>query len=302
MGSSERKTLVRNENYIVIQGWMVSDLGLKGNELMIYAIVYGFSQLEGQRFTGSLQYLADWTNSTKQGVMKCLRSLEAKGLIEKRETFVNRVKFCEYFASGAVNKVSYPMQQSLTGGMQQSSPNNLERDTLEENIDDKNDRCDKGEALPSDPLESFKKILRETPEAMEWMDSVIAEETDRRARDSMMPILAEDARETTPTAFTRRLIASGYIAEGDLEIGEYNRFFAGLVAECGDWTLVRNSVNYFAKACGEEMRKGITNRLAYAKESIAQGVRTQIHRAEVAERMEAFEERMRKMAREGVRS
>ena len=37
-----------NDNYIVIQSWMVSELGLKGNQLIIYALVYGFSQAEEQ--------------------------------------------------------------------------------------------------------------------------------------------------------------------------------------------------------------------------------------------------------------
>ena len=69
------KQQITNENYITIQGFMVNELNLKGNELLIYAIIYGFSQLDNQEFKGSLQYLADWTNSTKQGVIKNLKSL-----------------------------------------------------------------------------------------------------------------------------------------------------------------------------------------------------------------------------------
>ncbi len=119
---------VRKDNYVVIQGWMLTDLQLKGNELLVYAIIYGFSQTDdGQRYTGSLQYLADWTNSTKQGVMKNLKSLIEKGLLEKSERTINGVKFCEYYATkfnGVLNSVDRGMQQSLPGGMQQSLPNN----------------------------------------------------------------------------------------------------------------------------------------------------------------------------------
>lgn len=75
---------VNDENYINIMGWMVNKLHLKGNELLIYAIIYGFSQAEQQTFSGSLQYLADWTNSTRQGVMKNLKSLLDKGLMRKK--------------------------------------------------------------------------------------------------------------------------------------------------------------------------------------------------------------------------
>ena len=98
---------VKRENFIALQGWQVADLGLKGNELIIYACIYGFSQ-DDQTFSGSLQYLADWTNSTKQGVIKCLKSLVEKGLIEKKETVIQGVKFCEYYVTkfnGVLNKV-----------------------------------------------------------------------------------------------------------------------------------------------------------------------------------------------------
>lgn len=99
---------IKSENYITIQGWMVTDLELKGNELLVYAIIYGFSQNEGQRFTGSLQYLADWTNSTKQGVLKNLKALVEKGLIARQEKEINNVKFVEYYTTkfnGVLNKV-----------------------------------------------------------------------------------------------------------------------------------------------------------------------------------------------------
>ena len=87
---------IKSENFLTIQGWMVTELNLKGNELLIYACIYGFSQIEDQWFTGSRQYLADWTNSTKQGVQKCLKSLIEKGLLEKKEIFTNGVNFVDW--------------------------------------------------------------------------------------------------------------------------------------------------------------------------------------------------------------
>lgn len=131
---------VKRENYICVHGWMILDLGLKGNELLVYACIYGFSQAENQIFSGSLQYLADWTNSTKQGVIKCLKSLVEKGYIVKDEKLINGVKFCEYHATklnGVLNKVDRGIQQSLTGGIKQSSPNNIVPDKIEDNIGDK---------------------------------------------------------------------------------------------------------------------------------------------------------------------
>ena len=129
-----RVSKVNERNYIVVQGWMLTALHLKGNELLIYACIYGFSQLEGQVFSGSLQYLADWTNSTRQGVVKCLKSLIEKGYIAKADRVINGVKFCEYRATkfnGVCNIVAQGVQQSCTGGVQQSLPNNLDIDNLE---------------------------------------------------------------------------------------------------------------------------------------------------------------------------
>ena len=87
---------MNERNHVTIQGWMRSELDLKGNELLIYAIIYGFSQTEDQKFTGSRQYLADWCGATKQGIDKNLKSLIEKGLISKEETTVNGVKYCSY--------------------------------------------------------------------------------------------------------------------------------------------------------------------------------------------------------------
>ena len=86
---------LKEDNFMVIHGFMVTELNLKGNELLLYAIIFGFSQGDNT-FNGSLQYLAEWTNSTKQGVIKSLKSLIAKGYLAKEEKIVGGMKCCEY--------------------------------------------------------------------------------------------------------------------------------------------------------------------------------------------------------------
>lgn len=74
--------MVKNENYINIQGWMLNELNLKGNQLLIYALIYTYTQgIYNGYFTGSLQDMSDWTNSTKQGCLKALKELKKKGFI-----------------------------------------------------------------------------------------------------------------------------------------------------------------------------------------------------------------------------
>lgn len=127
---------IKNNQYIVVQGWMVNDLQLKGNELLVFAIIHGFSQDGENRFTGSLQYLADWTSATKQGIMKNLKSLLDKGYIAKEEKYVNGVKFCEYYSTqftGVLNTVEQGIKQNLTGGIKQSLTNNKDIDNKTDN-------------------------------------------------------------------------------------------------------------------------------------------------------------------------
>ena len=119
-----------SKNYTIIQGWMISDLGLKGNSLLIYALIYGFSQAENCKFTGSLNYLATWTNSTKQGVIKSLKILQERGLINKEEFFSNGVKNVKYYTT----KFNGGIKQSLMGGIKQSLPNNIEYNNIDNNI------------------------------------------------------------------------------------------------------------------------------------------------------------------------
>ena len=137
---------VKRENFILIQGWMITDLNLKGNELLIYACIYGFSQAENQVFNGSLQYLADWTNSSKRTVISVLQSLEDKNLITKRENYINGVKFCEYFVNNFTTseKIS-PVVKNLQGGGEKISlgggekisPYNIYKDNIDNNIERK---------------------------------------------------------------------------------------------------------------------------------------------------------------------
>lgn len=143
---------VTRSNYISVQGFMVRDLQLKGNELLVYALIYGFSQAENQVFNGSLQYIADWTNSTKRSVMTCLKSLVEKGLIGKNEKIINGVKFCEYYATDftrVVKNIPYPIEESCIGGMENSSPNNIGFNSLKDNI--KNNIYSASSAEPTKP-------------------------------------------------------------------------------------------------------------------------------------------------------
>lgn len=74
---------IKDDNYIQISGWMINRLNLKGNELLIYAIIYGFCQDGNSSFQGGLSYFEQWLQVSKQTVIRTLQSLTDKGLIRK---------------------------------------------------------------------------------------------------------------------------------------------------------------------------------------------------------------------------
>lgn len=85
-------------NFMVVFGWMITDLDLKGNELLVYSVIYGFSQDGAGEFSGSIEYLQKWTNATKKTVISSLNSLQEKGLISKSATQIGKYKVCKYKA------------------------------------------------------------------------------------------------------------------------------------------------------------------------------------------------------------
>ena len=72
-----------NNSYIHIGGWMVNDLHLHGADLMVNAIIYGFSQDGCSEFRGSLNYLTEWLDGiiSRRQVINTLNSLVKRGLI-----------------------------------------------------------------------------------------------------------------------------------------------------------------------------------------------------------------------------
>ncbi len=133
---------IKDENYYQVQGWMLNRLGLKGTALNVYAIIYAFSQDGESCFTGSLQYLSDFTNTSRQTVITTLKELVEKGYLVKCESLVNGVKYNTYQAvrdpaegsqktlqgvkklDGGSQKTSPGVVKKLDGGSQKTSPNN----------------------------------------------------------------------------------------------------------------------------------------------------------------------------------
>lgn len=66
---------------ITILWWMIKRLKLKGSELILYALIYGFSQLEGQYCNGNVAHISEWTGLDSRTVTRALESLVKKGFV-----------------------------------------------------------------------------------------------------------------------------------------------------------------------------------------------------------------------------
>ena len=84
---------INDENYILIQGWMRTEMGLSGAALMVYATIYGFSQTGNCYYSGSIDYLAEWAGVQRRQVMRILKELTEAEYIEKTEAGYNRFRY-----------------------------------------------------------------------------------------------------------------------------------------------------------------------------------------------------------------
>lgn len=246
--------MIASNNYINIQGWMVTELGLKGNELLVFAVIHGFSQDGVSKYSGGLRYLADWTNSTKQGILKNLKSLEEKGLICKKEYEKNRVKYCEYYST----KFNGGIQQSLTGGIQQSLPNNIYIDKLNNNKKEKinqkaNQVVDK-ELLSFGELsmvkltqQEFDKIKSNKPDlyekAIDKLDTWLATTTKKIKKGSHYAYFKSNSwvwEDLTPKIESGILVERGKFFIDD-SMDEYKKVLFGMrekdIDDCWEWIM-----------------------------------------------------------------
>lgn len=74
---------LNRENFINISGWMVADLGLQGDELLTFAIIYGFSQDGAGWYLGGRGYLCKWLGCSDKKAGRILKELFEKGLLIK---------------------------------------------------------------------------------------------------------------------------------------------------------------------------------------------------------------------------
>lgn len=128
---------MKENNYITIPGFLRTRLDLKGSELIITALIYGYSQDGNSWFMGKTGYIAEWAGITDKNVLRSLKSLTEKGILEKKEMFVNnKAKRCYY----RFNFECAELQNSTVAGYQNGTVyNNIDNNISDYNIKPENE-------------------------------------------------------------------------------------------------------------------------------------------------------------------
>lgn len=122
---------MNNSSYIVVMAWMMTRLGLNGNELLAYALIYSYSQDAQGCYFGSLSHTAERLNISRRAAVDVLNRLLEKGHITKSSVEVDGVVRCMYKAvvpseveGGPPPKEKHPARKA--------SPTKVQRPTLDE--------------------------------------------------------------------------------------------------------------------------------------------------------------------------
>ena len=88
--------MVKDSNYFVVHGWMINKLDLKGIDLMLFSIIFGFTQDDSSLCTATIKYYQGFTGASRSTIMRSLQNLVSLGFIERNEVYTGGVKFNHY--------------------------------------------------------------------------------------------------------------------------------------------------------------------------------------------------------------
>ena len=157
--------MIKQKSHIVIDAYMLQ-LGLKGNELLIYALIAGFCQDGVSECWTSQETMAEWCGGiSTRAVRDILQNLITKKLITKKECLNKNVKY-SYKVVEIVPELSsngqevFSTQQELSSGgdrnflpvVQELSSGNNKIDNIYDNKTIKEKEKEKEKDDPKPPL------------------------------------------------------------------------------------------------------------------------------------------------------
>lgn len=146
---------VREDNYFAVQGWMITELKLKGNALMLYAIIYGFSQTTNTAFIGSVDYLCEWLGGvSRPTVINTLDNLVKQGLLTKSSTTKGALIYNSYTALRPSKKTLSDTSKKFL--LNKDSKDNIEK-SISKEMEGKAPKKKSYSTILEDPVNKFVK-------------------------------------------------------------------------------------------------------------------------------------------------
>ena len=93
---------LKDKHGFSINGWMVREYHLSGNELLAFGLVFCLSQGEAGLYTGGIPFMSEFFGWAPNTCRKYLRILIDKGLVEDHRGEINGVPFCYYSVVASV--------------------------------------------------------------------------------------------------------------------------------------------------------------------------------------------------------
>lgn len=137
---------MKQNDYITILAPMVSELKLSGNNLIVFALIYGFTKDGVHKFSGSIDYICKWTNLSRPTVIATLKMLTESGLLNKDEQMVNNIKVCYYTTNYddiiGGGKESLLVVKKFNRGSKETLPNIYNNNDNDKSLSTKNNNYD----------------------------------------------------------------------------------------------------------------------------------------------------------------
>ena len=115
------------------------DIKLSSNNLLTFALIYGFCQDGESEFKGSINYICKWLNCSRPTAIKSLKYLCDNNLIIKTVRNINDVNFNRYKVNLlVVKKLNLGSKETLLGSketLHNGSKETLHNNNILDNVD-----------------------------------------------------------------------------------------------------------------------------------------------------------------------
>ncbi len=123
---AEKEVLIERQNcYFTIHTWFMTELGLRGAERDIFAIIYGYSRDNVNRFIGSQDYIGWYAGVKRETANVAIKKLLNKKYIKQEIIEAEMRYYVNFEEINRVRKSNSEVLENLTGSVRKSNTINI---------------------------------------------------------------------------------------------------------------------------------------------------------------------------------